>query len=98
MLLSAVPPSIDPTRENAYPWVMTIELSKETEQSLKAYLAQKGLQKAAMVDVVEEAVEDFLFRQSLQEAHERNIQLDPEEVETLVENAVMEHRRNQPSR
>ena len=77
---------------------MTIELSKETVQSLKAYLTQRGLHKEAMSDVVEEAVEDFLFRQSLLEAHERNAQLDPDEVETLVESAVKEYRQNQPSR
>ena len=77
---------------------MTIELSKETEQSLEAYLAQKGLKKDAMTEVVEEAVEDFLFRQSLHEAHERNAQLDPEVVEATVEDAVRDYRQNQLSR
>ncbi len=77
---------------------MTIELSEETEQSLEAYLAQKGLKREALADVVEEAVEEFLFRQSLQEAHERNAHLDPEEVETIVEDAVREHRQSQLSR
>lgn len=77
---------------------MTIELSKATEQSLKAYLAQKGLEKGAMAEVVEEAIEDFLFRQSLREAHARNAHLDPEAVEATLEDAVRDYRQNQLSR
>lgn len=75
-----------------------IKLSKETEQSLEAYLEQKGLEKEAAAAVVEEAVEDFLFRQSLREAHQRNAHLDPEEAEAIVEDAVREYRQSQTSR
>lgn len=71
---------------------MTIELSKEIEQSLEAYLAEKGLERDAMSEVVEEAVETFLFRQTFKEAHTRNAHLDPEEVEALVEDEVRKHR------
>lgn len=77
---------------------MTIELSKETEQSLEVYLAEQGLRKEAMSEVVEEAIETFLLRQSLHEVHQRNAHLDPEEVEMLVENAVREHRQSQRRR
>ena len=74
---------------------MTIELSKETQTSLEAYLAEKGLQREMISDVAEEAIADFLFRQSLQEAHRRNAHLEPEEVEATVEAALREHRYNQ---
>ncbi len=77
---------------------MTIELSKETEQSLEAYLTERGLQKEAMSEVAEEAIADFLFRQALQEAHQRNAHLDPEEIEAMVEDVVREHRRSQRNR
>ena len=77
---------------------MTVELSKEIEQSLEAYLAEKGLQKNAMPGVVEEAIEDFLFRQALRGAHGRNTRLEPEEVEATVEDAVRDYRQGQPSR
>lgn len=77
---------------------MTIELSKETEQSLEAYLARKGLAKEAMSDVVEEAIEAFLFRQTFREAHERNADLGSEEVEAMAEEAVRKHRRDQHQR
>ena len=73
---------------------MTVELSKETEQSLEDYLASKGLDKGAMSEVVEEAIDTFLFRQALRDSHQRNAHLEPEEVEAIVEEAVREHRRS----
>ena len=77
---------------------MTVELSKETEQSLEACLVEKGLRKNAMPGGVEEAIEDFLFRQALQRAHGRNARLEPEDVEATVEDAVRDYRQSQPSR
>ena len=76
---------------------MVVELSKETEQSLEAYLTQKGLKKDAMSEVVEEVIETFLFKQMLKASHERNAHLDPEEVEAMVEEEVRQHRREQHS-
>ena len=75
---------------------MTIEISKETEQSLETYLLESGLDKAAMSDVVEEAIENFLFRQMMRNAHERFAHLDPEATETRIEAAVREHRHKLP--
>lgn len=77
---------------------MTIELSKETEQSLQAYLVQKGLAEDAMSEVVDEAVETFLFRQMFREAHERNAGIDPEQAQADIEEAIDDYRRNQLSR
>lgn len=77
---------------------MTIELSKETEQSLQAYLAQQGLKEEAMSDVVEEAIETFLFKQMFKEAHQQNAHLDPEETEALIEEAIDDYRSNLISR
>ena len=77
---------------------MTVELSKETEASLEVYLTEKGLRKDAMPGIVEEAIEDFLFRQALQRAHGRNAHLEPDEVEATVEDAVRDYRKRQLSR
>ena len=77
---------------------MTIELSKETQQSLQAYLAQKGLDDDAMSAVVDEAIETFLFRQMFREAHERNAQVNVDEAQADIEDAVDTYRRNQLSR
>ena len=74
---------------------MTIELSKETEQSLEAYLAQQGLKKEAMSEVVEEAIETFLFKQMMNAAHKRNAHLDPEETEAMIEQVIKEDRQKQ---
>ena len=77
---------------------MTIELSKETEQSLQVYLAQKGLKAEAMSEVVDEAVETFLFRQMFKGAHERNAGVDLDKAQADIEDAVDDYRRNQLSR
>ena len=76
---------------------MTIELSKETEQSLETYLVERGLGKAAMSDVVEEAIETFLFRQMMQSAHKRNAHLNPEATEAVIEQTVKGDRQKQRS-
>ena len=76
---------------------MTIQLSKETEQSLETYLVESGLDKAAMSDVVEEAIENFLFRQMMQTAHKRNAHLDPEATEATIEQTIKEDRQKQRS-
>ena len=76
---------------------MTIELSKETEQSLETYLLESGLDKAAMSDVIEEAIENFLFRQMMRNAHERNAHLDPEATEVMIERTIKEDRQKQRS-
>jgi phosphoribosyl-ATP pyrophosphohydrolase len=77
---------------------MTIELSKETEAYLEAYLAQQGLQKEAMSKVAEEAIETFLFRQMLDKAGRRNADLNTEEAEALVRDVIAEDRKQQRSR
>lgn len=71
---------------------MTFELSKETEQSLQAYIAQKGLKNAA-AKLVDEAVETFLFRQMFSEAHEQNANVDIEKARADIEDAVNDYRR-----
>ena len=72
---------------------MTIQLSKETEQSLEAYLVERGLDKGAMSEVVEEAIETFLFRQMMNAAHKRNAHLDPEATERMIEQTIKEDRK-----
>lgn len=76
---------------------MTIELSKETEQSLEAYLVSKGLDEGAMSEVIEEAIENFLFRQMMRNAYERNAHLDPEATEAMIERTIKEDRQKQRS-
>jgi hypothetical protein len=71
---------------------MTITISKETQQYLEAYLLQQGLDKEAMSDVVEEALEDFLFKRMLDTSAKRNADLSSEEAEALVEQVVTQDR------
>jgi len=74
---------------------MTIELSKETEQYLQEYLLREGLQPDAASNIVNTALEDFLFREMLRQAHERNKDLNPEEAEALIADVIKEDRAKQ---
>jgi hypothetical protein len=74
---------------------MTIEISKEIQAQLEAYLFQQGLKKEAMSQVAEEAIETFLFRQMLDKTGKRNADLSPAEAEAVAEDVVAEDRKNQ---
>lgn len=74
---------------------MTIEISKETEQYLEAYLLQEGLRKEAMSEVVEEALEVVFFKQMLDASARRNANLEPQHAEALVEHVIKEDRQKQ---
>ncbi len=78
---------------------MTIELNKETEQNLEDYLMQQGLESDALSDamntVVQEAIEDYLFRQMMRNAQERNKNLNVAETEELIEDVIREDRHKQ---
>ncbi len=74
---------------------MTIELSKETEQYLEAYRVEHGLKKDDMFEIVEEAIETFLFKQMMRTAQKRNAQLDTEETEAMIEQTIKEDRKKQ---
>lgn len=76
---------------------MTIELSKETQKYLEDYLIQEGLKKDAMPDVVEEAIESFLFKQMLYKSGKRNADLSPDAAESLMERVIQEDRQKQRS-
>ena len=83
--------------------IMKIELSKETEQYLKDYLREQGLAadgnsdaiSTAMNSVVQEAIEGYLFRHMVQNAHKRNKDLDVAETEKLIEEVIREDRKKQ---
>ena len=74
---------------------MTIEISKETEQYLEAYLVQEGFRKEAMSEVVEETLEVFLFKQMLDTTARRNADLKPVQADALVKHVIKEDRQTQ---
>lgn len=48
-----------------------------------------------MSEVVEEAIETFLYKQMMRSAHQRNAQLDPDEAEAMIEQTIKDDRQKQ---
>ncbi len=75
-------------------WTLTI--SKETDVSLRTYLAQSGLRKGDLSKFVDEAVQSRLMKLNVTDARARNRHLSAEEIEAAVDQALDEVR-NDPS-
>lgn len=71
----------------------TITVSPETDRSLRTYLAQRGLKKGAISRFVEEAVEERLYRLTVEEVQKRNEMVPESELEEAIEEAVRWARR-----
>lgn len=66
----------------------TIKISEETDRSLRTYLAQHGGKKGDLSLFVEEAVEERLYRLTVEDVQDRNADVPEEELEALVDDAV----------
>ncbi len=71
-------------------WTLTV--SKETDVTLRTFLAQSGLKKGDLSKFVEDAVQSRLMKLNIAEARARNAHLRPEEIEAAVDQAVREVR------
>lgn len=72
----------------------TIKVSEETNRTLRAYLAQRGLKKGDLSRFVEEAVKEQLFRGALADTRAANRDLSEDEAAALANEAVSWARRN----
>lgn len=66
----------------------TITVTEETDRSLRTYLAQRGMKKGAISTFVEEAVEERLYRLTVEEVQARNADVSDDELAGLIEEAV----------
>jgi len=66
----------------------TIKVSVETDRSLRTYLAQRGMKKGAISRFVEEAVEERLYRLTVEEVQARNADVSDDDLQELVDEAV----------
>jgi Ribbon-helix-helix domain len=71
-------------------WTLTI--SKDTDVTLRTFLARSGLKKGDLSKFVEDAVQWRLMKLNIAEARTRNAHLRPEEIETAVDQALNEVR------
>jgi hypothetical protein len=70
----------------------TISVPKETDVSLRTYLAQEGLRKGDLSGFVAEAVRWRLFDLNVTAARAKNADVPSEEIEEAIEKALAEVR------
>lgn len=70
----------------------TMKVSSETDLSLRTFLGAKGMKKGDLSRFVEEAVRWRILDQTVRDLKDRNQDLDPDELETLIGQAVAEER------
>lgn len=75
-----------------------LKVSKETDLSLRTFLGSQGMKKGDLSKFVEEAVRWRIFDRTVQEIKARNAETDPEELQSLIDEAVQEVRRERRNR
>ena len=76
----------------------SLKVSRETDIALRTFLAERGGRKGDLSRFVEDAVNRSVMRQMLEEVWEQNKDLDPDEVQKLVDAELAEVRRARPDR
>ena len=72
--------------ENTARW--TIKVSKDTDISLRTYLAQQGMKKGDLSKFIERAVQKEILAQTAADVKQRNADLSEEELQALIDEAV----------
>lgn len=66
----------------------TIKVSRDTDISLRTYLAQQGMKKGNLSKFIEHAVQKEIFVQTAAAVKRRNADLSKDELLTLIDEAV----------
>ena len=66
----------------------TVSVSKETDITVRSFLAQRGLKKGDLSKFIEEAVKWRVLDQTVAEARTKFADLPPEELDAVIEEAV----------
>lgn len=67
-------------------WSLVVD--DKTDQSLRAFLGQRGAKKGDLSKFVEEAVLDKIFVETAQAVKERNAELDQEAIMADIDEAI----------
>ena len=66
----------------------TVSVSRETDIAVRSFLAQRGMKKGDLSKLIEDAVKWRVFDQTLAEARDRFADIPPQELESLIDEAV----------
>ena len=76
--------------EEAVRW--NIKVSKETDLTLRTFLGSRGMKKGDLSKFIEEAVRWRVFHGTVQDIKSRNADTDPQELQTIINEATEEVR------
>ena len=66
----------------------TVSVSKETDISVRSFLAQRGMKQGDLSKFIEDSVKWRMFDQTMAEARSKFADLPPEALDSLLEEAV----------
>ena len=66
----------------------TVSVSRETDIAVRSFLAQRGMKKGDLSKFIEEAVKWRVLDQTMTEARSKFADLPPDELETMLAEAV----------
>ncbi len=69
-----------------------IKVSKETDLTLRTFLASQGAKKGALSKFIGEAVRWSVFHRTVQDIKTRNADTGPDELQGIIDDAVREVR------
>ena len=72
--------------------------SKETDLSLRTFLGAQGMKKGDLSKFIEDAVRWRVFHRTVQDIKARNANTKPEELQSIVDEAVREVRKQRRAR
>ena len=70
----------------------TVKVSKDTDVSMRSFLAQRGLKKGDLSKFIERAVQKEVFAQTVAAVQARNAGVPGERIEQAIEDALREVR------
>ena len=66
----------------------TVKVSKDTDISLRSFLAQRGMKKGDLSKFIERAVQKEVFAQTVADVQARNVNVPDETIEADIDDAL----------
>lgn len=70
----------------------TVKVSKDTDVSLRSFLAQRGMKKGDLSKFIERAVQKEVFAQTVAGVQARNAGVPEEQIEAAIDDALRQVR------
>lgn len=82
------------TNDNMTRW--SVLVSKETDNSLRSFMSDRGMPDGELSRFIEEAVKWRVFDRTLSEAREKFADLPPDELQAMIDEATARTRAETP--